>query len=475
MSIFLGIDLGTSYFKAGVFDETGILTGLGRQRVSYVTGAGNRRELLVPDFWETLHQCVRDALREAGTAPEEITALAYSSQANSFILLDRSDNALTPLISWTDGRADPLSPALMGLIERSDFINRTGLGLPPGKNSMIAKIDWFQKNEPHIWANVRTCMSMPGYLTYNLTGEKVSDVSTSSMTGLFDVQKGQWWSEATDLFNIKIDQLFANLRIGTKVGHLTEKGSELIGLSPRTVLFSGGLDHHMVAIGAGLPCMDGLSESTGTVLACVGYQKGYHPREGVNTAPGLDDTHFFRMAFGHNGALALEWYQKNFAQQTSIQELLEQAEMVEPGSCGLIALPCSHKFPGLSGFQRVTKDHQHAHFVRAILESTAASLAGLVRKLDENNLSKAVVPSGGGAKSQLWIRIKANLLDKPFLYPVSGELACKGAALMCAMETSGYKSIQEAMEDQIHFRETIFPHPLQVKKYAEWKKNNNLV
>jgi len=436
--------------------------------VNYVTGAGNRCELPVPGFWTILHQCVGEALREAVVSPEEIAAFSFSSQANSFILLDRFDKALTPFISWTDSRADPLPPALTKLTERTDFLNKTGLGLRPGKHSLIAKTDWFQKNESSIWEKVKTILSMPDYLTYKLTGEKVSDISTSSLTGLLDVQEGKWWSEATNLFNIKTDQLSTIFRTGTRVGHLTGKGAELTGLSPHTLLFTGGLDHHMVAIGAGVPCMNTLSESTGTVLACVGYREGYDPREGVNTAPGLDDNHFFNMTFDDNGALALEWYQKKFAPQSTIQKLLKQAEMVEPGSCGLIALPCSHEFPGLSGFKQVTKDHQHAHFVRAILESTAASLAGLARKLDENNPYQAVVPSGGGAKSKLWIRIKSGMLNKPFLIPESGELACKGAALMCAVGMSVYKSVQEAMDNQIHFRETTLPRPDEVKQYEKW-------
>ena len=98
MRFFLGIDLGTSFFKAGVFDETGKLYGLGRHPVKKESSVGNSCELDVAVFWETLTSCIGDAVKEANISSSQIDALSYSSQANSFILLDKSDHPLTPLI-----------------------------------------------------------------------------------------------------------------------------------------------------------------------------------------------------------------------------------------------------------------------------------------------------------------------------------------------------------------------------------------
>ncbi len=124
MGLYLGIDLGTSYFKAGVFDETGRLKGLGRQYVSKNTGYGTFCELPVALFWDTLRACVGKALQNAQITPEEILAVSYSSQASSFILLDDNDEPLTPLILWPDNRAEETGPPVWGLDNENEFLEK---------------------------------------------------------------------------------------------------------------------------------------------------------------------------------------------------------------------------------------------------------------------------------------------------------------------------------------------------------------
>lgn len=466
MSFFLGIDLGTSYFKVGLFDEKGRLHGLGRQPL-----IKNSRDAMCEVepavFWKTLRACIDQAMTEAQIACKEIDALSYSSQTNSFVLLDKADKPLTPLILWSDERVIELPESITKLTENKDFLFRTGQGIMPGVQSMIAKIDWIRKRDTDIWKETKHILSISDYLIYSLTGEKISDLSTSSMTGLLDIINHTWWKEALNIFGIEQADLSIPVKTGTEIGKLTAKGAERIGLSPGIKMFAGGLDHHMVAVGAGLTHLDYISESTGTVLACVNYVAGYHPRKDVNIAPGLDSNRYFQMAFNTNGAAALEWYQKNFALEYTIPELLELAEAVEPGCEGLTAKPNADKFEWPDGFNNIEEKHSHAHFVRAILESTSLSLLELVNKVDPINRVTTIIPSGGGAQSRLWLQIKANLTNKLFLLPESGELACKGAALLCSVGTSCYKSMEEAIEHQVRTKEVIKPDKV---PYTETKK-----
>ena len=113
MGFFLGIDLGTSYFKAGLFDEKGRLKGLGRQPVYKETGDGTIYELPLTIFWDTLRGCVEEAMQLANITHNEILSVSYSSQANSFILLDGFDKPLTPLILWPDKRAEGINRCLV--------------------------------------------------------------------------------------------------------------------------------------------------------------------------------------------------------------------------------------------------------------------------------------------------------------------------------------------------------------------------
>lgn len=471
MSFFLGIDLGTSYFKAGIFDRSGQLKGLGRKPVSKNSGDGIRCELKVTVFWETLYSCVKEAIQNACISPDEIQTVSYSSQANSFVLLDQFDQPLTPLILWPDQRVKVIPSNLQALIDNPNFHSITGLGIEPGVQSLVAKTDWFRNNELLIWNQTKSIMSISDYFTFIITGKKISDYSTSSMTGLLNVKKREWWQEALKDLNIDEGYLSSPANTGKLVGELTPKGAQLLGLSTQTLFFLGGLDHHIVAFGAGLENFNYISESTGTVLACVNYQKGYHPRKGVNIAPGLKENFFFQMGFDENGAVALEWYQKKHINEFSIVELLKIAEDIEPGSEGLIAKPNANRFTGLKGFRCVKDYHLTPHFVRAILESNSLSLLKLIKELDKAGSAKAIIPSGGGAQSCLWLQIKADVLNMKFILLNCSELACQGAAMIGVIGTSHPVNSKEIVENWTQFKQVIHPNPMNVVKYKNWYNN----
>lgn len=430
MGLFLGIDLGTSYFKAGLFDEKGRLKGMGRQFVRKSIKDGITCELSVKTFWDTLYNCVREAIVNANVSAKEIRSVSYSSQANSFILLDGCNEPLTPLILWLDERARGMDSSINLVAGKNDFLEKTGLGITQTPQCCVAKLIWFQNKQPQVWKRTRSIMSISDYLVYVLTGQKIGDYSTASLTGLLDNDSCQWWEEALEIFNIESNYLSKPQRIGTYVSKLTLNGAQCLGLEQSTLFYLGGLDHHMAAIGAGIPLNTNMSESTGTVLACVNYLEHYSPKANYCVAPGLDENHYFQMAFDSNGATSLEWYQNEHAPEFSISDLLKMAGDIEIGCEGLIAKPGAHKFLGLNGFKNIKQYHNHGHFVRAILESTALSLKGISASLPGNTETTGVVSVGGGARSKLWVEIKSNLIGKHFFIPECIESACLGAAMV---------------------------------------------
>ena len=223
MSFFLGIDLGTSYFKAGIFDETGKIKGLGRQFVHKVSG-GDTCELPIETFWKTIHDCLDEAIQMAGIQKNAIKSVSYSSQVNSFILLDAHHEPLTPLILWTDQRAFGLE---LPIGNQDEFMRRTGLGVVPDEQFIIAKLNWFRKHRTDIWKKVANILSISDFLTFSLTGHKVCDYSTVSMTGLFDIENCSWWNEQLENFGIRTDMLSLPQRTGTYVGATTLKSLNL--------------------------------------------------------------------------------------------------------------------------------------------------------------------------------------------------------------------------------------------------------
>ena len=462
MNYFLGIDLGTSYFKAGIFDETGHLKGLGRQALHKVTN-DVICELPLDTFWKTIRNCLDEAIQMATIPANTIKAVSYSSQVNSFILLDKGNNPLTTLILWPDQRASGME---LPIGDADELMNRTGLGVTPNEQFAVAKLNWFRKHQPEIWKKTAFILSISDFLTFSLTGQKVCDYSTASMSGLFDIVNCMWWNEQLDNFGIHADRLPAPQRIGTYVGPTIPNTSNLTGLPPGISFCLGGLDHHMAAIGAGIPANGCINESTGTVLSCVDYTDGYIPAKNVCTAPGLHDGYFFRMAFDENGARSLEWYQKNYAPEYSIPELLEMAARVEPGCDGLTACSCACSYPGLTGFTHTENiRYHHGHYIRALLESTAHSLCRLVAELKKNSPIPAIVSSGGGSRSELWVRIKSEIINAslPFgedrsgasFIPECSESSCMGAAMMGALGTNTFDNYNDTVNAWVRFKKKI--------------------
>ena len=434
MRFYLGIDLGTTYFKAGIYDEAGLLCGLGRKSVPKTVSDGHC-ELPVRDFWEAIEGCIAAALSDADISAGNIAAVSYSSQANSFILLDSYGVSLTPLILWPDSRAKDECEAVQALCRLPGFIEKTGLGIDLNEEFMVAKLAWFQKHEPEIWGRTAYVMTISDYLIYSLTGSRVGDYSTAAMTGLMDVPGLWWWTEAMQTMGLGEEMFSRLLRTGSPAGCLKPSAAALTGLAEGTEVYLGSLDHYAVAIGAGILLGNRISESTGTVLAAVGYSNGYNPRNGIITSPGPDAGRFFQLAFDGNGATAVEWYQKNYAPDKTILELEDEARSVPAGCDGLKALPKSDSYPGLEGFRGIKPEHTPAHFLRAIFESTASTLVQLVDKLDPEKQATEVIPSGGGARNTLWLEIKADMLHRKYLPQASGELATKGAALICTIKS----------------------------------------
>ncbi|MBN2456649.1 MAG: hypothetical protein JXB29_08980 [Sedimentisphaerales bacterium] len=473
MELVLGIDLGTSYFKLGLFDRTGKQCGLGRVFVPKDTPDKNRSELPTDRFWTLLRKGVCQACEQAQARPIDIQAVAYSSQAGTFVLLDENNKPLTPLVIWIDRRADKIDSRVQQLWARSDFLQMTGLGWKAPEHA-TAKLCWFQQHQPDVWSRTAHIMTISDYLVFGLIGQNVGDAGTSSLLGLLDLQRAKWWEDALPMIGISSTQLSAQLRPGTVAGVVSTEGAERLGLKAGIPLAVGSLDHHIAAIGAGVGYVAQVSESTGTVLACLRYSNRYQPIPDCSSfcmGPGQTDKTFYQLTFSGNGASALEWYQKQFAPELTIAQLVALAETVEMGSNGLVALPSAEQYQGLEGFLNASAKHQHGSYVRAIMESTAATLVELVDSLCPDVRPEKIVATGGGAKSDLWLQIKADMLGTEFVVTDCEEPACFGAAMLAAVASGWFDNSSAIAKDWIGVKKKFPPATEAHKRYKQWYQN----
>lgn len=445
MALLLGIDLGTSYFKVGLFDATGALQGLGRVAVDPRSPAPGRFELPADAFWDRLRRGLAEALSQAGAAANEITGVSYSSQANSFLLLDDRDVPLTPLVLWTDQRGEPMDEAMARFAETESFRRAVGFeGIAGG--FAVAKWRWYRENLPGVWKSTHRIMTMSDYLTFALTGERAGDASTAAFLGLYDLAKRRWWSEALCAFQVDADMLSVPLPPGSPCGRTVANATALLGLPAGIPFAVGGLDHHVAALGSGLGRFADMSISTGTVLAAMALVDDATPVRGCYHGPHFGGRGFYRLAFDPNGAGQLEDYQRRFAPDRSIEQLIALAARVPPGS-----RPTSDL-----GGER--SDDEHGVSMRYLLESIAATHRALCQQVAGAGKVGRIVATGGGARSAVWLQIKADMLGVPIVTPTCPERACLGAALLAGVAAGTFKDIAEASERMVHESECYRPN-----------------
>ena len=142
-------------------------------------------------------------------------------------------------------------------------------------------------------------MTISDYFTFSLVGQHLGDAGTASLLGLLDLKALKWWDKAFDILGLDVSMFSKPLRPGTTAGNMNETAHNLLGFNPETSFVIGSLDHHIAAIGSGVGTVADMSESTGTVLACVKLTKEYNP-QGSTQFAGLFPTYkyTFDMAWG---------------------------------------------------------------------------------------------------------------------------------------------------------------------------------
>jgi len=410
-SLLLGIDLGTSYFKVGLFDASGALRGLGRIAVDAESPAAGRIELPVPEFWDRLRRGLGSALHQAKANVDHIVGISYSSQANTFVLLDAGQTPLTPFIFWTDQRARPLDPHLVKFGQSSLHGATTGMvGIVP--ELMSAKCAWLRRQDPVRWSRVRHILTVSDYLTFALTGERCSDASTAALTGLYSLPMREWWPEALALFGLEADHLPTPLIPGTPCGWTRAQATRLLGLPTGIPFAVGALDHHAAALGAGLGESSDASLSAGTVLAALVLTEGVTPAPGCIHGPHTDGCRYYRLAFDPRGAGQLEEYQRQHAPGMDISELLKRAEEA--------ARALDHRTV------------EHGPGVLALLSAMARTQKALLDRASEGGVIRRVTATGGMARSAFWLQMSADIVGLPVIAVTSPERACLGAAIFAA-------------------------------------------
>ena len=475
MELLLAIDAGTTSVKAGLFSPDGRCLGVGRQEYQLETPAADRAQLDPEVYWRACLKTVHEAIQQPGVKPEQVKALAVSSQGETTITLDASGKAIYPALVWLDNRA---SDQAAFLAERfgKEVYSRTGIPeIVPTWSA--CKILWIRQNEPEIFSRAHTFLLVQDYLIYRLTGRIVTDGSVSCTTLNYDIVNNAWWADVQDAIGIRTEQLPEIVQPGANVGTLSRKAAGQLELSTRTCVVTGGMDQAVGAIGAGNFEPGKVSESTGAALAI----------QATITDPMMDSSQVIPVYYHSvpkrylfvpvcpTAGMALKWFRDSFCQDEMKQAVSEKmdaydrltglAQSVPAGSDGLIMLP--HLMGAFSpepnllargSFTGFTLGHTRGHFVRALLEGVAFLLKRNLESIERTGMViREIRSTGGGARSRLWNQIKANVCNRPVLTLANEETALLGDAILAGVAGGVFQSIEEGCNAMVVVKETIEP------------------
>ncbi len=432
MSHILTFDLGTTYFKVCLFDNTGQLIAVRRASPPIVRSKDGRCELPAEGFRQVLTEAVLDLSCEVAGGLCDVVAISFATQANSFVLLDEHDQPLTPIIMWPDNRACPTEPLIDELSQMDGFYHTTGIPQMSGQ-FMPAKLLWLKKHEPKIWSRAKRVCLISDYLTLWMTGQHVTEAGTAGLTGLVDIHKVGWWPQACKRLSITDAWLPRVVRAGTDLGVIHHETATTLGLPQSCRFVVGCLDQYAGAIGAGNVTPGGVSETTGTVLATVRCADRFNPAvsAGVFQGPGADEHTWYQMVFGDTSANLLEAYRNSLLDRPGYEALCDLASEVSSGCDGL-RIDASDSSGHSSMFVGLTELHTSGHRVRAILESVAFALDEQIGILCGDDQPPLIRSVGGAARSDLWLQIKADVLGLPLQATTCPEPTSLGAAILAA-------------------------------------------
>ncbi len=474
---YLGIDLGTSACKALLMGPGGEV--IDRETVGYPLSSPREgwSEQDPADWIRGAAAAVSAVLGRSGQQP---LCIGLSGQMHGMTPLDGDGRVLRPAILWNDQRNEAecreITDAAGGLDALLDLVrNPMLLGYTGGK------IRWLERHEPDHFQRLRTVLNPKDYLRYRITGERATEVSEASGMGLFDVVERRWSERLLD--KIGLDRaLLPDCHESTVVsGTVSATGAALFGLSEGIPVVGGGGDAVIQTLGSGVISEGTLQTTIGTagITATALRQPIANPGGKLQVFCNVVPDLWHCMGVSMNAGGALTWLQELLSgdgQDRSFDQMTQAADEAGLGAGGLLFLPylmgerCPWPDPLARGaFLGLRLHHESAHLIRALMEGVAFALKDMAQLMAEAGLqsTETIHASGGGASSDLWNQILADVFDAEVVTTSSAaEGAAYGAAMVAALGKGEWSDLSEAAEvcrREQHWR----PEPGRHRAYAE--------
>jgi len=475
MSYWLGVDVGTGGTRALLVDAGGRLRHAVSSphedmRMERPLWAEQRPE----NWWDAAQDAIRRVLAEAGVSGNDIRGIGLSGQMHGLVMLDASNRVIRPALIWCDQRSQQQVDSINSSVGRETVLScianpvLTGFTLP--------KLLWVRDNEPAHFERLKKMLLPKDYIRFCLTSEYACDVSDASGTALFDVVKRRWSWELAERVGVDrsiLPDVFESTAVSGKVSRAAAAAT---GLAEGIPVVAGAGDQAASAVGNGIVTAGNVSCTLGTsgVMFAHMQSPAYDPPGRVHTFCHAADGAWHVMGVTQGAGLSLQWFRNNLAPGTGYDALIAEAATAPAGSQGLFWLPylMGERTPHLDASARggwigLTAKHTRADLICSILEGVSYSMKDCLDIIEQMGVTATSVRfSGGGARSEFWQQMMADVLGKPVSVLENQEGSAYGAALLALVGTGQYSSVAEVCKTAIREVRSIEPRAAEHKLYA---------
>lgn len=475
MSYVLGLDLGTSGLKGILVNKEGDIVDEASSDYPLLTPARGHSEQDPNEWFRAAKEVLKAISKTTTDAAEKLEGISFSGQMHSLVLLDDKDEVLRPAILWNDVRTTKQCKEItvtLGeeLIKITKNKALEGFTLP--------KLLWVKENEPDIWQNVAQFLLPKDYLGFCFTGNKQMEYSDAAGTLLLNVEERIWSQSILSAFDIDASITPKLVQSHDKIGVVSTKLANELGLKKEIPVFSGGADNPCAAVGAGIVKPDQGMASIGTSGVFLSYEEsGEKDYKGhLHYFNHVIPDGFYTMGVTLAAGSSLNWFKKTFADNESFKELLSGISKITPGSDGLLFAPyiSGERTPYTDSdvrgtFLGIDIAHTRDHFARAVLEGITFSLRDsleLMRAHSDKDFSQ-IVSVGGGAKSPDWLQMQADIFNTPVVTLETEQGPAMGAAMIAAVDAKWYNNFEACSEIFVKYKEEVKPNSETVEKYEK--------
>lgn len=476
MSYVLGLDLGTSSLKGLLVNQQGEIIATASSAYPLVHLAPGYSEQ-APSLWlEAADQVILELKNQVADFSEQLAGISFSGQMHSLVVLNEQKEVLRHAILWNDVRTTAQCERIMSEFGEEILAITKNIAL---EGFTLPKILWLQENEPSLWNEVRHILLPKDYLGYWMTDSLHMDYSDAAGTLLFDLNTKKWSDEVLEKFDIKRELMPELIASSGQIGTLKESLKTRYGIQQTVRIFAGGADNACAALGAGIVDSGTAMASIGTSGVFLSYEESadqdYQGK--LHLFHHAKDDSYYSMGVTLAAGHSLEWFKSTFAADKSFEDLLADVDSVTPGSEGLLFTPyivgerTPHVDSNIRGtFTGIDTSHELKHFTRAVLEGITFSLkdSQAIMEAETGRSFKRIVSVGGGAKSQAWLQMQADIFNAEVTSLESEQGPGLGAAMLAAMGLGWYQDYQECANVFVNYKASTYPIHENVLVYEDY-------